>query len=155
MIMTTNTPTFTDTFNQANETFFNAVKSGFKIQEDVAQRYTSLFDQFGKTAKEQVGGVQSIEQHASKVNEMSRKSLEAWEENTNRCLELVNESAQVVDGGVTKEGQAKAKKLWEQSFKTLKTNLDTTVTLNQELLKNYMELVALDGAKGTKAKASK
>ncbi|MBT5925919.1 MAG: hypothetical protein HOH33_04810 [Verrucomicrobia bacterium] len=153
--MTTSTTTFTDTLNQANETFFNAVTSGLKVQEDVIQRYASLFDQFGKTAKEKVMGVKSVEQNATKVNAMTRKSLETWEENANRCLSLVNESNQLTEGGITKEGQAKAKKLWEQSFKTLKTNLDTTVNLNQELLKNYMELVALDSSTDSKAKASK
>ncbi|MDC0325290.1 hypothetical protein OAM01_00870 [bacterium] len=153
--MTTSTTTFTDTLNQANETFFNAVTSGLKVQEDVAQRYASLFDQFGKTAKDKVVDVKSVEQTATKVNAMTRKSLETWEENANRCLGLVNESAQLVEGGMTKEGQAKAKKLWEQSFKTLKTNLDTTVNLNQELIKNYMELAALGDSNGTKAKGSK
>ena len=153
--MTTNTTPFTDTLNQANETFFNAVTSGLKAQEDVAQRYASLFDQFGKTAKEKTVGVKSVEKNASKVNAMTLKSVETWEENAKRCLGLVNESTQLTEASMTKEGQAKAKKLWEKSFKTLQTNLDATVNLNQELLKNCMELVALDGFDGAMPKARK
>jgi len=153
--MTTNTTTFTDTLNQSNETFFNAVTSGLKAQEDVAQRYASFFDQFGKTAKEKVVGVKSVEQNAAKVNAMTRKSLETWKENTKRCLGLANESAELAEDSMTKEGQTKVKKLWEKSFKTLQTNLDATVNLNQELLKNCLELVALDDPDKATSKARK
>ena len=153
--MTTNTTPFADTLNQANETFFTAVTSGLKAQEDVAQRYASLFDQFGKTAEKKVVEVKSVEQNAAKVNAMTRKSLETWEENAKRCLDLANESAQLAESSMTKEGQTKAKKLWEKSFKTLQTNLDATVNLNQELLKNCMELVALDCSGKANSKANR
>ncbi len=129
--MTTKAATFaTEVLDQAVDTFDAALKSGVRIQEDLAQWWA-----------ESLGDAGSVQEWQKKIQELAGEAIPMTQKNTEEALkaidqgckdslELVRKAFEATKTESVADAQAKMQELWEASLKTMRTNAEALVQAN-------------------------
>ncbi len=137
--------------DEAGQAYFNTMKTGLKVQEDVTSwwtdQVTSVNGSADWTKKLKVVLTQAI----SQWQDNTEKSLKQMEKNTQQSIDLLNKAFEVGQADSIEAAQKKLNELWETSLDAMRSNVQSTLKANAQVAKAWMELAAKQTEEATAA----
>ncbi len=127
--------------DEAGQTYFTAMQTGLKIQEDVSRWWTD----HAKSAKAPVGmgmdGQQAMNEAIKQWQSHAEKAMTMMEQRTQESIELLNKAFAVGQADSVDAAQKKLNELWETSLKSMRDNVQATLQANEQMAKALMDIV--------------
>lgn len=140
--MTTKTETrMTSLFDQAVQTYGDALKSGVKMQEEVSRWWTDMMDQAGPMQEWQKRSRAMV----SEAIPAAQKNAEEWmrviEQNYRRSMDLFKKAIDGEQPSGTAELQSKTQELWEASVELVRENAQSMAQANMKMMETFAEVL--------------
>ena len=137
---------FTGLFDQAVQTFGDALKAQVKVQEQIASFWS---DALGKATP---GPEWQKKQRAlfGEVIPAAQKNAEEWfklsEQNYRKSADLLKKAFECGGNGTAKELQEKTQSLWESSLELIKENVQAVAKTNAKVMELWSEVLKQNGS---------
>ncbi len=129
--------------DEAGQTYFQAMKSGLQIQQDVASWWSDqLADAQSNGNNPQVVITEAVEQW----KQNAQQSLSMMEQGTHQSLDLLNKAFEVGHAESIEAAQKKLNELWQQSLQAVQDNVQSTLEANERFAKVWVDLARKQGA---------
>lgn len=139
--MSTQQKTLEGLCEKAADNYFTAFRSGLKLQEEMAQRFTELVKSGGLTGGDgQSQYRKKAEEVVSSAEEIARDSFEAVEKNVKECQRLLSEGIQASQNAGAENAQARFTSLWQDSLTSFVDGVQSMVRVNSNAMKAYADL---------------
>jgi len=155
--MTVKTERMSSLFDQAIGTFGDALKSGVKIQEEVAKFWTDALDEGGPAYEWQRRSRVAVGEAIPAAQKNAEQWLKLVESNYQKSLELLKKAFSADGNGSPKDAQAKTRELWEASLELVRDNVQAVAQTNVKMMELWAEMLKknADGAMAAAAGAPK
>lgn len=127
--------------DEAQQTYFNALKTGMQLQEDVTGWWSQQFKAMPNPAADfdpQAVTAQAMQ----KIQENAEKQLAMMEAATRQSVDLLNQAFTVGQADSLEAGQAKLRELWESSMQVMRSNLQAMVDANTKMVAEWSQAAA-------------
>ncbi len=142
--------------NQAADTYFQAIKGGIQLGQDVARSWTHFF--WDSADPNTWGKLQSVMSQATlQAAENAREAVHFMEEGTRRGSEWIAQAFEAGRAATPMDAQCKLQQLWETSIRMLNANTDAILRTNVKVMKEWADFlqhnapVAMSGTGATAA----
>src|SRR5437762_2209635 len=116
----TKDPGVSGLFDQAFQTFGDALKSGVKIQEEVGKWWSEALDQAGPANEWQKKSRALVSEAIPAAQKNTEEWLKLVEQNYRRSMSLFKKAFE--SNGDPSDVRAKTKQLWEESMELVRDN---------------------------------
>ena len=127
-------------FEQAVQTFGDAIKAGVKIQEDVARWWTDVFDQAGAMQAWQKRSRAIVNEAIPAVQKSAEEWLRVLEQNYRRSIELLK-MAMEADPNAGSEVRTRNQELWEASLDFVRESAQSMAQANVKMMEQWSEIL--------------
>jgi len=142
MATATATDKVSSMFDQAVQTFGDALKAGVKVQEQVTGWWTDALDQMS-------GGNDWQKKQRSILNDVipaAQRSTEEWlklvEQSYQRSVDMMKKAFTAQSAGASaQEAQAKAVEVWQSSLTMVKENAQAVAHVNAKVMELWADLL--------------
>lgn len=132
---------FTNLFDQAVQSFGDALKAGVKIQEDVAKWWSDVLDQ-GNAVNEFQKRSRAIVNEALPV---AQRNAEEWlkviEQNYRRGMELLKKAMNTEQGANAADMRARSQELWEASIEAIRDSAQAMAQVNVKMMEQWADIL--------------
>jgi len=146
----------TQMLDQAAEAYFQTMKTGLRLQEEFAAKWS-------KTFRDSLGANDWWERMAEAMNKATAQTrdnteqvLKMFEQSSRDSAELVGKAFEATRVTSPVEAQYKLQQLWEASLKALNSNAQVMVQTNAKLMQDWLEFMKrnMDGVAGSAKSAT-
>lgn len=131
----------TTLFDQAVQSFGEAMKAGVKIQEDITKWWSDVLDQ--NTA------VQEFQKRSraivSEAIPAAQKNAEDWmklvEQNYKRSMDLLKKAFDSEQSAAAADVRAKTQELWEASLEVIRDSTQAMAQTNVKMMEQWAEIL--------------
>lgn len=146
-----------DMADNAIRNYEQAVRTGFKLQEEAVKAWSNLFNQTS-AAQECQKGFNAMTQIANKALPVAQRRLEEVlqlvEKNTRTGTELMRRAVDAAQSPVLGNGQNKWTELWTSSMAALRSNTEAMLEINAKAVDSWIDLVK-KSAEQTESRATR
>lgn len=146
----------TQMLDQAAEAYFQTMKSGLRLQEEFAAKWTKTFrDTMG--ANDWWERMQeAMNKATAQTRDNTEQVLKMFEHGSKDSAELIGKAFDAARVTSPIEAQYKLQQLWEASLKALNSNAQVMIQTNAKLMQDWLEFVKrnMDGMATAGAKAA-
>jgi len=133
---------FTGVFDQAMQTYGEAIKAGVRAQEQIAAYWTDAIGRaIPATAEFQRKSKAFVSESAPAAQRNTEDMLKFLEQNYRRSVELVKRAYETGTAAATGEFQSRLQSLWESSVELLKDNAQAVAQTNLRVLDLWADLL--------------
>lgn len=152
--MTTETQaTASDLFEEVFKSYEKSLKTGIKIQEDSVKMWKDLLSNAATPTEFQKKIGEAADEILPAARKRMEEALRTVEENYKVSTDLMQQAFQVWQPGSADEMQNRIRQLWESSLSAARTNAQSIVKTNQQILDVWTGMVANGKKQATKAAA--
>ena len=126
--------------DQAAQTYFGAVKSGLKLQEELATRWVNLLTKADTGEYVPLAFQQAIKEVLPLAQQQTEDALKLIEKGTRQGLDLLTQAFETGRAESPARAQARLEELWEASLTTLRDNARAMVQANGRLMESWASL---------------
>lgn len=139
--MTKTESKMTGLFDQAVQSFGEAMKAGVRIQEDVAKWWTDAIDQAAPMQQWQKRSRAIM----CDVLPTAQKNTEEWmrlvEQNYKKSMELLKKAFSSEETNTAAEMQARLQELWEESLDVIRENAQAMTQANAKMMELWADIL--------------
>ena len=146
--MTNQTKTATDLFEEAYKSYEKALKTGIKVQEDTVKMWKDLLSKTTSPNDFQAKFTEMAEDVFPMAKKRMDEALKTVEQNYKTSADLLQQAMEACQPGTMAETQNRLRGLWESSLAASRTNVQSVMKANQQILDVWTGL-ATNGAKKT------
>jgi len=128
-------------FEQAVQTFGDAIKAGVKIQEDVARWWTDVFDQAGAAQTWQKRSRAIVNETIPAVQKTAEEWLRVIEQNYRRSIELFKMAMDSEQTGAGTAARNKNQELWEASLQFVRDSAQSLAQTNVKVMEQWSDIL--------------
>ena len=143
MSVATETP-FAGVFDQALQTYGEALKAGVKVQEQFAGYFADAFGKFVPTSEYQKKAKIFIDA-APAVQKNAEELLRLLEQNYRRSVELLKKACDAGTAAAAGDYQARLQALWESSLELVKENAQATTQASLRAVELFADFLRQNG----------
>ena len=148
------TTTASDLFEQALSRFEEAVKAGFKLQEDASNAWSEILSGAGTPQEWQARFDAIAKESIPRAQENFDIALKAIESNYSASLDLLKKAIEAARATSFEESREKTEALWERSIQAMRENTQTVIQANAKITEAWTDLMSPpNGQTKNKAKA--
>lgn len=141
-------PNMSELFDQAIETFDQALKTGVRIQEEATRLWTDMLRETD-TLQTLQHRAQSILMEALPTTQKNvDQYMRLLDKTYHTSLDLLNKAFQTTQSGSLSEAQARIQEFWEATFMALRSNAQAMVQVNTRTMEVWSELTRRDMTAG-------
>jgi hypothetical protein len=129
-----------EVLDQAAQTYFGAVRTGLKLQEDIATRWVNLFTKADSGEYLPLAFQQAVNEAVPLVQKQTEDALKLIEKGTRQSLDLLAQAFETGQAESPAKAQARLEELWEASLTTLRDNARAMVQANGRLMESWASL---------------
>jgi hypothetical protein len=127
-------------FDQAVQTFSEALSAGVKVHEEAAQWWSDALDKQAPLRDWQKRGASFMSEAIPAVQKNTEEWLRVMEQNHRRSMSLL-QSAFTDEESQASDLQARTQKLWEQSLETIRDSAQATAKANVKMMEMWSEVL--------------
>lgn len=131
----------TGLFDQAVQTFGDAMKQGVKMQEEMARWWTDAFDQASPMQQWQKRSRAMLNQALPQAQKNTEEFMRIMEQNYRRSMELLKKTFNMEDTDTAAELQEKFQQVWEESLDVLRDNAQAMAQTNMKIMEMWAEIM--------------
>ena len=146
--MTTQTKTATDLFEEAFKSYEQALKTGIKVQEDNVKMWKDLLSKTSSPSDFQAKFTEMAEDVLPTAKKRMNEAFKMVEQNTKMSVDLMQQAMEACQPGTMDETQNRLRGLWESSLAASRTNVQSVMKANQQILDAWTGF-ATNGSKKT------
>ncbi len=135
--------------DQVAQTYFGAVKSGLRLQEDIATKWVELFRKADGGEYLPESFQQAVKETIPLAQKQADDALKLIEKGTRQSLDLLSEAFEAGAAATPAEAQARLEKLWESSLTTLRDNAEAMLHANAHLMESWAAIAKKNVARVT------
>ena len=128
-------------FDQAADTYVNAFKTCVHLQDEMAKQCVELVQGWGQGEDWTKHYQDLVGQAVPNMQKAAEDSMQLWEKNASRCMELLTEGFSTSQAPSPTEAQERLQKLWENSLAAMRENSEAVVKLSSEALQAYADFM--------------
>lgn len=147
---TTTTLPVSKLFEEAIKNYEQALKTGIQLQEESTKLWREVLTETPNPLEFQEKLDALAKDAFPTLQKKMEESVELVQANTKTSMELFHKAVDVYQSGSFKEGQGKVLDLWDASLGALRSNVNTMVKTNTEIIEYWTKFVtpaAADKAK--------
>ena len=133
-----------DMADNAIKNYEQAIRTGFKLQEDAVKAWNNLLNHTS-AAQEYQRNFNTMTQIANKALPMAQRRMEEMlqlvEKNTRTGTELMRKAVDAAQSPVLSNGQNKWTELWTSGMAALRSNTEAMLEINAKAVDSWIELV--------------
>lgn len=134
-----------DLFRQAVETFQDAIRSGVKIQEDSAKRFTEVLRGLGSPLDWQKNTQLMVNEAIAATQRNMDESIRLMNHNAQTAMGLLQKAFEIrtngaAPGEAAAEGAASSDEMWETALGAMRTNTQVILQANARVLESWAQL---------------
>jgi hypothetical protein len=130
----------TSLFDQAVQTFGDAMKAGVKIQEEIGRWWSDVIDQGGPVTEWQKRSRAMVCDAIPAAQRNAEEFMKVLEQNYRRSLDLLKKAVDTEPGSTT-DVQAKTQELWDASVEVVRDNAQAMAQVNVKMMEAWAELL--------------
>jgi hypothetical protein len=139
--MTARTETrMTSLFDQAVQTFGDAMKAGVKIQEEIGRWWSDVIDQAGPVTEWQKRSRAMVCDAIPAAQRNTEELMKVLEQNSRRSLDLLKKAVDTEPGN-TADLQAKTQEIWDASMEVVRDNAQAMAQVNVKMMETWAEIL--------------
>jgi hypothetical protein len=120
-------------FNEAAETFNEAVNAGVKVQEEIGKWWSDAFEQAGAAEQWQKKSRAILDEAIPAAQKNAQEWLKLVDQNYKRSLGLFKKAWEVQPADPA-DMRAKSQELWEESLELVRDNANAVAQANIKLM---------------------
>lgn len=128
--------------DEAGQTYFKAMKTGLKLQEDASTWWSDQLKSVNGSAEWLNKPREVMTEAINQWQKNAETTLELMEKSTQESLELLNKAFAVGQADSIEAAQQKLNELWESSLNTMRENVQTTLKANAKFAEMWMEMAS-------------
>jgi hypothetical protein len=129
-----------DVLDQAAQTYFGAVRSGLKLQEDMAARWVNLFTKADGGDYLPLAFQQAVNEAVPLLQKQTDDAMKMIEKGTRQSLDLLTQAFESGQAESPAKAQARLEELWEGSLTLLRDNARAMVHANGRVMEAWASL---------------
>ncbi len=139
--MTTKAETrMTNLFDQAVQTFGDALKAGVKMQEEIGRWWSDVMEQ-GPAQEWQKRSCAIVSEAIPAAQKNAEEWMRVFEQNYRRSMDLFKKAMDTEQPTGVAELQAKTQELWEASMEVIKDNAQAAAQANVKMMETCAEIL--------------
>jgi len=131
----------TNLFDQAVQSFGDAVKAGVKIQEDIAKFWGDVLDQGGAMQEWQKRSRAMVNEAIPTAQRQAEEWLKLVEQNYKRSMDLLKKAFDSEQTTAAADIRAKTQELWEASLEVIRDNAQAMAQANVKMMEQWAEIL--------------
>lgn len=149
------TNSVSDIFDQGLKNFEQALLAGVKLQEEAFKNWNRMFNLAGSPQDFQKQAAMFDNDIISASRKSMDECLELLEQNTHATVDLMRKGLEAAQIGTYPETHARAAEFCERTLKTLKTNAQTIVDIQNKAIDAWLSFAKKATAPMSEAKGQK
>jgi flagellar biosynthesis/type III secretory pathway protein FliH len=141
--------------DEAGQTYFNAMRTGLQIQEDVSKWWSEQARSAEMPAGMGGDPEQAMGEAFKQWQANAERALQMMEQRTQQSIELLNKAFAVGQADSIEAAQKKLNELWESSLKSMRENVQATLKANEQIAEAMMQMARKQSGKSGKAASAK
>jgi hypothetical protein len=139
--MTTKAETrMTNLFDQAVQTFGDALKAGVKMQEEITRWWSDVMEQ-GPAQEWQKRSRAIVSETIPAAQKNAEEWMRVFEQNYRRSMDLFKKAMDTDQPTGVAELQSKTQELWEASMEVIKDNAQAAAQANVKMMETFAEIL--------------
>jgi len=131
----------TSLFDQAVQTFGDAMKAGVKMQEEIGRWWSDMLEQAGPVQEWQKRSRAMVCDAIPAAQRNAEEFMKVVEENYRRSLDLLKKAVDTEPSGTPADMQAKTQELWEASMGVVRDNAQAMAQANVKMMETWADLI--------------
>jgi hypothetical protein len=128
-------------FDQAVQTFGDAMKAGVKIQEEMGRWWTDMIEQAGPMTGWQKRSRAIVCESIPAAQRNTEELMKVLEQNCNRSLGLLKKAVDTEPTGTVADVQNKTQELWDASVEVVRDNTQAMAQVNVKMMETWADLI--------------
>lgn len=131
----------TSLFDQAVQTFGDAMKAGVKIQEEMGRWWSDMIEQAGPVTEWQKRSRAMVCDAIPAAQRNTEEFMHVLEQNYKRSMELLKKAVDTEPPTAAADLQAKTQELWEASMEVVRDNAQAMAQANVKMMETWAEIL--------------
>jgi hypothetical protein len=132
---------FTNLFDQAVQSFGDALKTSVKIQEDAAKWWSDVLDQGSAVQEFQKRSCAIVNESLPVAQKSAEDYFKVIEQNYRRGMDLLKKATNTENVGAAADMRAKSQELWETSMEAVRDSAQAMAQANVKLMEQWADVL--------------